>query len=86
MSKLSKEIGAKHFSTTVLNVLLRRLSEPSLPAHYAVADVLSLGNSLWIELQWDVVSRLVNGSVKKKGMLILNEVQTGISWSEFWLT
>ncbi|MBX8636412.1 MAG: hypothetical protein KIS30_09255 [Thermoplasmata archaeon] len=46
---MSKEEGAKHFSMTVLNVLLRRLSEPSLPAHYAVADVLSLGNSLWIE-------------------------------------
>ena len=66
----------------MLNVLLKRLSEPNLPAHYAFADVLPLGNSLWIELQWDVVSRLVNGSVKKKGMLMLNEVQKIPGWPE----
>ena len=82
MSKLSKEIGAKHFSTTVLNVLLRHLSEPSLPAHYAVADVPPLWNSLWIEAQCDLVRRLVNASVNKKGILMLNEVQKIPGWPE----
>jgi hypothetical protein len=79
---LSKEEGAKHFSGPVLNVLLRCLNERSLPAHYAVADVPPLWNSLWIEEQCDVVRRLANASVKKKGMLMLNKVQKIPGWPE----
>ncbi len=66
----------------MLNVLLKRLSEPNLPAHYAFADVLPLGNSLWIEWQWDAVRKLVNASVNKKGILMLNEVRKIPGWPE----
>ena len=108
MSKLSKEGGAKHFSRPMLDVLLKRLSEPSrfiqvitgprqsgkttlatqamkrsdLPSHYASADVPGLRDSLWIEEQWDVARRLANASVKRKGILILDEVQKIPGWPE----
>ncbi len=72
--------GPRQSGKTTL--VIQAMNRSDLPAHYATADVPSLRDIFWIEEQWDVARRLANENVKKKALLILDEIQKIPDWSE----
>ena len=56
------------------------ISDVSFPCHYASADTPTLQDPLWIEQQWDIARTKI--SSRKKGLLVLDEIQKIPKWSE----
>ncbi len=60
------------------------MAEDILPSHYASADEPTLKDYVWIEQQWETARTKIKkrGRRKKKGLLVLDEVQKVPGWSE----
>ena len=50
--------------------------------HYAAADEPALRGTAWIEQQWETARALLESGRKKKGILVLDEIQKIPEWSE----
>ena len=53
-----------------------------LPAHFVSADSPIPHNSVWIEQQWETARVLVKRNPKSGAIIILDEIQKVIGWSE----
>lgn len=57
------------------------LDEADLPSHYATADDPIGRDAPWIEAQWEI-GRLRAGEARRGGLLVLDEAQKVLGWSE----
>ena len=54
----------------------------ALPTHYASADQPTLRDAIWIEQQWEAARLLADDGGPVGALLVLDEVQKVIGWSE----
>lgn len=62
--------------------LVRQLMEEKGTGYYASADEPALKNRLWIEQQWEAARIKILKKPRRKGLLILDEIQKVSGWSE----
>ena len=70
-------LGPRQVGKTTLATLLEK--ELHLPTHSASADVVTLEDLSWIQMQWDKARTLAKKN--KSALLIIDEVQKIPSWS-----
>lgn len=59
------------------------MSDSKIPSHYASADEPTLKDRTWIEQQWEAGrAKIASGKGKRPALLVLDEVQKVIGWSE----
>lgn len=59
------------------------LSDAKMVSQYASADEPTLRDRVWVEQQWDIArSRLSTSSGRESGLLVLDEIQKVMNWSE----
>ncbi|NOY64259.1 MAG: ATP-binding protein [Nitrospirae bacterium] len=54
----------------------------NIPCHYATADEPALKDLVWIEQQWETIRAKLKRTGRKKGFLVLDEIQKIQGWSE----
>jgi predicted AAA+ superfamily ATPase len=59
------------------------MSDSKIPSHYASADEPTLKDRTWIEQQWEAGrAKIASNKGKRAALLVLDEVQKVIGWSE----
>lgn len=71
-------LGPRQTGKTTL--ALQAAKSCDIPVHYISADLATLQSLLWLEQEWEVARNLVK--LKRKALLIIDEVQKIPNWSE----
>ncbi len=65
--------------TTIVSQFTR---QTQIPVHYASADAVISPQGTWITQQWEASRFLLSGSAKGEAILIIDEIQKIVNWSE----
>ena len=65
--------------TTIVSQFAR---QTNILVHYASADAVISPQGTWVTQQWEAARFLLSGSDKKEAILIIDEIQKIVNWSE----
>jgi len=65
--------------TTLVNQLSGQIS---LPYFYASSDAVFADPDIWLEQQWNAARTMITDSEKNEGVLVIDEIQKILGWSE----
>lgn len=73
--------GPRQVGKTTLVQQLK--NEYPYPVHYATADGIITGGSIWVNQQWELIRQFLHREAAPKALLILDELQKIDQWSEW---